>query len=208
MEIREAAIGERAAILAEVMACGASEQGYKRQRMFHMLLSDGSGVVTATWFKYQGDYLENKFHKGQKVIAVGKITEYKNDLVMNHPEVEVVGEEDDEELGPVGGIVPVYPLTEGVYQKTMRNITRQAVCGCVDKIPEVLPGWIMEKRELMPLAKALSEVHHPPDETDIDLFIEFKSKAHKRMVYEELFFLELGLALRRKGIVDETSGPG
>ncbi|HUT54566.1 MAG TPA: ATP-dependent DNA helicase RecG [bacterium] len=205
VKIRDTVVGKRATVYAEVMVCGPVTRRGNR-RMFHMLISDGTGVITATWFKYAGDYLEKRFKKGQMVLASGAVREYGKNLEMHHPDVEVVeAAETEDDLSSLAGIVPIYPSTEGLHQKSIRRIAGQALALFNDKVPEALPPELVERRSLLPPGQALALCHVPPDEADIVELNAFATPAHRRLVYEELFWLELGLALRRRGLVEEPA---
>jgi len=204
--IKDLKEGEKATILAEVMVAGPVRARYGPKR-FHVMLSDGSGFVTAKWFKYRGDYLDKKFQVGQQVVASGKVSKYKTELEIHHPDIEVVAQPGAELDTDISGIVPVYPLTEGVYQKTMRRIVANALDNFLDKTPELLPPELIQKRGLPGVREALSMVHNPPEDTDFDALSKHRTPAQARLSYEEFFFLELGLALRRKGVVEMPAEP-
>lgn len=206
VKIRDTVEGQRATVYAEVMVCGPVRRRGNR-RMFHMLISDGSGVITATWFKYAGDYLEQKFKKGQMVVASGVVRSYGKNLEMHHPEVEVVESDSEDDLSTIAGIVPVYPSTEGLFQKSIRRIIANTLELFQDRVPETLPPELMLKRSLLRAGEALALVHVPPEQADVAALNAFRSAAHQRLVYEELFLLELGLALRRRGFVEEPAAP-
>jgi len=195
--------GERATVLAEIMAAGPS-RGRGGVRRFDVILSDGTGNMNARWFHCPGDYLEKKFRKGMKVIASGTVKVYRGRLEMHHPDLEAVSDGDPSHFS---GIVPVYPLTEGMFQKNMRRIIRNAVDAYGGRVPEVLPETILEKRGLPPASESIRAVHCPSDDADIFELEAFRSAHHRRLIYEEFFFLQLGLALRRKGVIEEDAVP-
>jgi ATP-dependent DNA helicase RecG len=206
IKIRDVEPDQHAMVQGEVMVCGVAVRRGRR-RMFNMMISDGTGVITAKWFNYKGDWLEKKFGKGQWVTAGGVARVYNNNLEMHHPDVEVLEGEDGGESGSLTGIVPVYPLTEGVFQKSMRRIVNNACDAFLDKIPEALPPRILEKRSLIPLSESLAMVHRPPEDSDINEYNTLRSPGRRRLVYEEFFLLQLGLALRRQGMVEEPAVP-
>lgn len=211
-KIREVAPGERATVLAEIVACGAALGRNRRSRGYNLLLHDGTGLITAKWFHYQGDYLERKFKQGQWVIASSMVKEFGKTLEMHHPDVEIVEDVVSNESGEMSihdsnlkTIVPVYPLTEGLFQKTVLRITDNALDSYSGRIPEVLPRSIIEKRSLPGLEESLRAAHSPPEDADIAQFNDHTSVGHHRLAYDEFFFLELGLALRRRGMIEEPA---
>ena len=116
-------------------------------------------------------------------------------LQLLSPEYEVI--QDGETNIKEGGIIPVYPLTEHISQTQFRKIMKEAVHHFADHIEEILPQGILVKNQLLPLDKALREIHSP------ETFDTLKM-AKLRLVYNELFTLEMAMALRRSGIKEET----
>ncbi len=204
-KIRDVHAGERATIVARIMDCGIARWG-GRTRGYQMILYDDTGFINARWFHYSGDYLEKKFPRGQTVIATEVIRQAGRSLVMNHPELDVFDPEGDDVCDQTG-VVPVYPLTEGLFQKTVRRIVRNALSTYKDSIPEFMPDKNLESRGFPCLADALHTVHIPPEDADLDEFNSHRSTAHQRLAYDEFFFLELGLALRRRGVTEEPAKP-
>lgn len=195
---------ERATVLGQVQACGPT-QARSGQRQYHVLLGDGRGLLNLIWFQYAGDYLEKKFRQGQWVIASGTVKDYQGGLQMAHPETEVV--EGDGEEAAMRGLIPVYPLTEGLTQRYVRKTTATAVAGYAGRAEEFLPAQVREQRSLPERSAALAAVHAPPDDADAGEYSRHYSAAHRRLAYEEFFLLELGLALRRRGVVEEPAVP-
>jgi ATP-dependent DNA helicase RecG len=132
--------------------------------------------------------MSEKFSFGQRVMISGK-PKYEG-LVwqMAHPRVETFGEDEEE---PTGQWLPVYPLTEGVQQWNMRKIVRAAIEGFTEFLDEVFPEPYLDEHDLWPLRRALAEIHFPSDRASLEM-------ARRRFVYQELFVLQLALALRRE----------
>jgi len=91
----------------------------------------------------------------------------------------------------VGKILPVYPLTEGLQQWQLRNIVRDAIAAHVDLLDEVFASGYLEEHDLWPLRRALPEIHFPSDRDSL-------ARARRRLVYQELFILQLALAVKRR----------
>jgi len=106
---------------------------------------------------------------------------------MTHPRVETLDAEEDE---PATKMLPVYPLTEGLLQWQMRRIMRGVLEQYVGVLEEVFPDEYLSAHDLWPLRQALPQVHFPGDQQSLD-------RARRRLVYQELFILQLALALRR-----------
>ena len=160
-------------------------------------IDDGSGVATLTWFNQH--YLKDRFLKlrGKEIIAYGTAQVGRWGIEIQSPEWEELKEDED----PLSSkrIVPVYPLTEGIFQGTMRKIVLAALDGYLDKVPEILPEKLRDRLDLMDIADALRNMHFPES-------MDALEAARKRLVFEELFMLQLALALRKREI--DTPGAG
>src|ERR1041384_3161338 len=107
---------------------------------------------------------------------------------MNAPEREMIDE--DEDPAACARIVPVYPATEGVSQKTLRKAAKAAVEQYLQYVEDPLPDYLRQQEKLQPLRWCLRQIHDP--ESD-----EFRAKARKRLVFEEFFYMQVALAMRR-----------
>ncbi len=97
-------------------------------------------------------------------------------------------------------LLPVYPLTEGLAQWQMRKIVRGAIEEYVPVLDEVFPEEYLQAHDLWPLQKALPQVHFPDDQESLD-------RARRRLVYQELFVLQLALAVKRRQQHDQRRAP-
>jgi len=158
-------------------------------------VDDGSGVIVLTWFNQP--YLRDRFlrMKGRKIIAFGTVQYARWGFEINTPDWEEFKEDAD----PLSSnrIVPIYPLTEGVFQSTMRKIVSNALDGYLDLVPEVLPEEVRKRLELADVRWAVRNMHFPESMSAL-------AEARKRLVFEELYILQLALALRKR----EISAPG
>ena len=120
---------------------------------------------------------------------------------MHHPEIDIISGEDTFETKLK--ILSVYPLTEGIHQKSMQRIMEYTVINYCRYIPDVMPKDIRDKYELMALQTAFQHVHFPDTEDNIDKLLNLQSDYHRRIVFDEFFMLQAVLALRKKGIAIE-----
>jgi ATP-dependent DNA helicase RecG len=153
-------------------------------------LDDGSGVLELVW--YNQPYMKENLNKlrNSQIVAYGVIKESPYGLQMETPEWEDLPDgADPDSLLSVNRIVPIYPLTEGIRQKRMRQIIWNAV-QYAHLAPEILPRSVRERVGLMPLPQALQQIHFPDDEQIIE-------PARQRLVFEEFFLLQLGVGLQR-----------
>jgi len=198
-KISEAKIGAEITIQGKVLAI-QSRMARNRKYILEVFVSDETGTIAATWFNQP--FLMNKFHVGDNLFLHGKVGAYKY-LQLLSPEYEVI--QDAETNIKEGGIIPVYPLTEHISQTQFRKIIKEAVHHFANHIEEILPKELLVKNQLLPLDKAIREIHSP------ETFDTLK-RAKTRLVYNELLILEMAMALRRSGIKEETgiafkSGP-
>src|SRR5438105_9571237 len=146
--------------------------------------------VRATWFGRQ--FIKQRFREGQLIRLSGKATWFGRSLQLANPKVEAA----DAERVHTGRMDPVYKLTEGLKEGHLRRWLHTAVEGgpkrspVVTEVPDELPVAIRERRELLPLPEALKEVHFPSTEARL-------IEGRRRLAFDELLVLQLGLAQRR-----------
>src|SRR5205823_9547226 len=146
--------------------------------------------VKATWFGKQ--FIKERFRPGQLIRLSGKATWFGRSLQLSNPKVEAA----DAERVHTGRMVPLYKLTEGLKEGHLRRWLHTAVEGgpkrspVVTEVPDELPPAIRERRELLPLPEALKEVHFPSTEARL-------IEGRRRLAFDELLVLQLGLAQRR-----------
>ena len=187
LKIEELVVDENAAVRAEVLTLGI--RPIRSRPIFEMVVGDDTGILHALWFNQT--YLKNQFKVGMKVILSGKAERYQNRIQINSPEYEII-EEGEESPVHVGRITPIYPLTEGLFQRSLRKTMKEALDNFLEKeIQDNLPPGIRESRELMPLLNALREMHFPST-------FEKLEAARKRIVFDEFFTFELELLQRLK----------
>jgi ATP-dependent DNA helicase RecG len=154
-------------------------------------LDDGSGVLELVW--YNQPYIKDTLTKlrNSQIVAYGIIKESPYGLQMETPEWEDLPDgADPDSLLSVNRIVPIYPLTEGIRQKRMRQIIWNAV-QYAHLAPEILPRSVRERLGLMPIQQAIAQIHFPDNEQAID-------PARQRLVFEEFFLMQLGVGMQRQ----------
>jgi ATP-dependent DNA helicase RecG len=190
---------------AEVISAD-SVANRKGRRFFEAIVGDESGTITLKWFNYNPAWMKKAWKQGRKGIFSGEVAQYGYQREVHHPDVEWLAE--GEVLQAVmardplnfGRIVPVYPLTEGVQQKSLRRVLKQVVDGIAGSVESVIPADIAGRHHLLPLGEALREVHFPAEDAELQGLNGAETRAHRTLVFDELFFLELGLAMKRQGI--------
>ena len=202
-KISQAQIGSRETVIGEVIS--AEIKQYKRKRVFEVTIDDGSGRLTAKWFKGNHVYLRKTFKKGARVIFTGEVREFLFNKDIIHPDFEILsskGENTDDFLH-FKRIVPIYSETEGLHQKYIRKIMMGVVENYSQYISSPIPEEICDRQRLADINYSIKNVHFPESDQDIELYNNMKSASHRRLVFDEFFFFELGMALKKKGYVLE-----
>ena len=181
--------GTLVSVLGTVEEIDLADRGFGRS-VFGMLLRQGDDYLRAVWFNQP--YLRNKYHEGQTLLLSGRPKRRESRWEMVHPRVQLVEEDQD---SPLGQLLPVYPLTEGLAQRHVRNLVRRAVDTCTESLEEVFPSEYLEAHRLLPIHTALPRLHFPASQAQLD-------EARRRFIYQELLILQLALAVKRQQIHD------
>jgi ATP-dependent DNA helicase RecG len=195
--------GETASIIAEVR--GAILMRTKRMPLFELTVGQGRFALKCIWF--HATYLEGKFHAGQTVAVYGKVEPSRStsNLKMIQPQWELLpdaGDDAETRLLEVGRITPVYESLGGsrLASRWQRKVIFHLLEGMGGAVPESLPQAMLARLDLPNREKALREVHFPPEGTSLAQLQSSSTPAHRRLIFEELFFLELGLELKRRRV--------
>jgi ATP-dependent DNA helicase RecG len=165
-----------------------------RLTITEVALVDDSGVLIGVWFNQP--YLAQRFRPGDRVAFAGTVQMEFGLRQMKTPFVERLGSSDDATW--LGRILPVHPATEGLSSNWIRRLVSEALDQFGD-LPDPLPSALRVRRGLVPLSAAIRAIHFPDD-------IEARDAARRRLAYDELLAIQLGMALRRHSIVEERRG--
>jgi len=197
--IAQLAPGEMATVVAEVRT--ARVAGFRRRNLglFEASFTDSSrAVLRAKWF--HGEYLAKTLEPGRRLALFGKVEfdSYTGELAMVHPEFELLTEEDDDAEAAlhVGRVVPVYEAISKVNTRALRTIVHRAL-GQIAPLEDHIPESIRQRFKLVDRWTAVREMHFPPADSDLRLLNAFRSPAQFRLIFEEFFWLECGLLVRR-----------
>jgi len=216
--IAELTAGEMASVIGEVR--GSVLLHTRSMPLFEMTVAQGVDTVKAMWFR--GTYLKDKFKLGQTVALYGKMEASRSNagkFKMLQPQFEILpepGEEGGFEMLEMGRIVPVYETLGGTTawgaklgSKWMRRVVWDVLedLGHQKTLDEPLPEALRKKLGLMERLEALRRVHFPEAGTSLVDLQSSATPAHRRLIFEELFYLELGLELKRKRMRERTGVP-
>ena len=202
-KVSELEAGKKETGFGEILVCGFAFYSVRRKRVFEVVVGDESGVITLKWFHGNNQYLRGRFKKGQKLIFSGEVRWFNHRKEIHHPDIELVEEEIEKDSLHFKRIVPIYSETEGLYQRTMRRLMRTLLDKYGDELSSPIPKDILEKQGLIDLPAAFRKVHFPEEEDSMEALNLQRSEGHRRIIFDEFFFLELGMALRKKGRVLE-----
>jgi ATP-dependent DNA helicase RecG len=194
--------GETASVIAEVR--GSALLRTRRMPLFELTLGQGARLaLKCIWFN--SPYLKDKFRAGQTVAVYGKVEPSRStsNFKMIQPQFEVLPDSSDDaetRLLEVGRLTPVYESLGGsrLASRWQRKVIFNLLESVRGTMPECLPQAMLSRHDLPGREVALREVHFPPEGTPLTKLQSASTPAHRRLIFEELFFLELGLELKRR----------
>jgi len=193
--------GEVASVIAEVR--GAALLHTRRAPLFELTLGQGRYALKCIWFN--SPYLKDKFQAGQTVAVYGKVepSRSSSNFKMIQPQFEVLPDASDDaetQMLEVGRITPVYESLGGsrLASRWQRKVIFHLLETVRGTVPECLPHELLQRHDFPDRETALREVHFPPEGTPFAQLQACSTPAHRRLIFEELFFLELGLELKRR----------
>jgi len=199
--------GETASVIAEVR--GAALLRTRRMPIFELTVGQGRLALKCIWF--HAAYLDGKFHAGQTVALYGKVEPSRStsNLKMIQPQFEVLpdaGDDAETRLLEVGRITPVYESLGGsrLASRWQRKVIFNLLESVRGSVPECLPSAMLDRLDMPVREAALREVHFPPEGVPLSQLQAAATPAHRRLIFEELFFLELGLELKRRRMRERT----
>ncbi len=188
-----------ATVVGKVEFCGI-KQG-KRKR-FVLVLFDGTGYLNCVWFQ-RAAYWTKVFSKGETVAFSGKVG-FFGEFQMVHPDFDRLTEAGEKDFLHTGRIIPLYPSTEklskiGLDSRGFRQIQKNVTAKYTRYLKETIPQEVIKKRAFISLRQSISQVHFPENRNLL-------AAARRRLKFDELFYLELMLALRKKQVEIKRHG--
>jgi ATP-dependent DNA helicase RecG len=161
-------------------------QAHRKIPFFEVILADETGFCRIVWF--HGKYLINQIEPGQRLAAVGEVSEYKHQLQLTNPRFHILRPDEPQDTESFSG--PVYPASAKLPSWQIKKIIHHSLDTLAEQMPEFYSEDFLKKNDFLPRAKAYRLIHRPADETDV-------RQALRRLKYDELFLMQLGLAVRR-----------
>lgn len=183
--------GEKVSLKVQISGYPSKSKTRNNLSILKIPIKDDSGQGSLVWFNQ--NYIANKLSMGDVISVNGKISRFGNEIQIVNPVFEKgIGNK-------IGKIVPIYPLTENLTNNEMIKIMSNGIKEYGNKLPELLPLYLREELNLMPIYESITNIHFPKDK---DHYIE----ARKRLVFEELLVLQLGLFLIKNRSKEENQG--
>ena len=206
--------GEMATIIAEVRNFSLFRT--RRMPIFEMTVGQGRARLKCLWF--HGAYLQDKFRPGQMLALYGKVdADRRGALQVVQPQFELLGNATDDGAHDaadrklaasleVGRIVPIYESAgQGrLTSRWFRRIIRSALDNLTPDLPDAIPPVVRSHMALISPGEALWKVHWPDAGESLADLQSARTPAHLRLIFEELFFVELGLEFKRRQLKAET----
>ncbi|MFA5628858.1 MAG: ATP-dependent DNA helicase RecG [Dehalococcoidales bacterium] len=192
--IAELSEGVEETIIANVWQTREVRLGNRRST--EAIVGDETGNVRVVWFN--NPYIAKQLSVNQQVVLSGRLSIFRDQPVFESPEWEVL---EDKELVHTGRLVPIYPLTKGLYPRAVRKMMKEVIDRWAPETEDFLPLKIRERCGLTDLPQAIYQAHFPDSQ-------ELKDKARTRLAFDELFLLQLGVLNRkRRWQADQPANP-
>ncbi len=201
--------GAMASVEVKVRVGGIVPLKGGRLKMYEFIATDGEGQVRAFWWNQV--FLNKVFTRGSRVVLYGqwKWNRYKNYFEVENPEYEsLTEEENDSDFDAIHTArrIPVYRKLGDFRTRQLRSIFHHLLTNLSEPFSELLPAEIVERNALLGRDTALRNAHFPAEDSPIDDYNQMKSPAHRRLIFEELFWLTFAIGLRRLERVKEPKG--
>ena len=191
--VRSLPVEKKQNLIATVQKLSVRSIRGRGRRLFEMTVADNTGVAMISFFQFNESWLRKRYPVGQQVLIFGDVRSYKGVKSFTHPDIEIWDDDSDSEYK----IQPFYPLTEGLYQKTLRSIILKNLESLLSVVRDD-PRSVRSSGEVtVSLTEAFKYVHVPPESADIETLNSKESIYHQRIIYDEFFYLQLGLISKR-----------
>ena len=184
--IAKAKVNENYCLRGKVLDITSARTFRKRMSITEALLGDDTGAIKIVWFNQP--YLINTLKKGEGICVVGKIMSDEHGFYLSNPIYEKMG---DEDLTHTGRIVPIYNETSGLSSRWLRQVMKYLLATVAQELEEPIPEQLLKEHRLMPIKKAIWQVHFPDS-------LALAEKARERFSFEELFLMSVWILMERK----------
>ncbi|MFN4196791.1 MAG: ATP-dependent DNA helicase RecG [Caldimicrobium sp.] len=199
--IKELREDTKAVVFGEIIRSGINFYG--RRKTYEVLITDGTGFLVLKWFNFNEKVWKALYPIGKRMYAIGEVKRFLKTLEMHHP--ETLNEEEENKIEKeLGKIIPIYPGVENIPEKKLRNLIQDIVKDYIDYVDNLIPPEILKTYGLLPIREALKQLHLPDSNLSIEELLNENNLFYQSIAFEEFFFLELGLALRKSKIAQSN----
>lgn len=177
-------VDEEQTVMVTVWSTSVSHFGRSRNGNTQAVVGDETGTMRVVWFNQP--YIAGQLKTNDRIVLSGKVGVYQRQKTMENPEWERAGDD----LTHTGRLVPVYPLTQGLSQRLLRRAVKEALDTYLEQIEETLSLELRKRHALLPLQKALRQMHYPDSAEDYE-------QARRRLAFEELLCIQIAVMERR-----------
>ncbi len=191
------------AVTGRVIASELKETPRGKMKIYELVITDGSAVLTGKWFNQP--YMKKVFKVGDRVVLSGTVKRnsyWGVGYEMHSPEYEIIEDNDTENIHS-SRIVPIYRCISGLSTRTLRSIMYNLVNFASQQLQEYMPEDILRRYNLPDIREAVLNVHFPNGDVEVELLNRGDSPYHHRLAFDELFFLQAGLAALKKKMTRE-----
>ena len=200
-KISQLKINENCCIGGKILGIETSRTWKKGLSLTKAVAQDDTGAIEAVWFNQP--YLTKVLKQGDLVYLAGKTTLGKHGFYLSNPAYEKSSDcapRGSAHLTHMGRIVPVYPETEGLSSRWLRNIIQPILVNLKNDLRDPLPEKIIREQNLLPIKEAVWQIHFPDS-------LALAERAKERFSFEELFFIELWVLRERMKLAEEKAPP-
>jgi len=183
--ISQMVIGEEQTVLATVWTAAETTLG-RRLKGTEAMVGDETGTLRVIWWGQR--YIARQLRSGMRLALSGRVTVFRGQRQMENPEWESLLSDD-----PIhtARLVPVYPLTEGLYPRVLRRLVKEIVDSFADQVPDATPASTQERLKVWPLPRALRQMHYPDS-------LKAAEAARRSLALRELLTIQVGVLRRRQ----------
>lgn len=195
--IAEVKVGSWATVVGKVVEVQSKQAKNKRIRVLSVAICDGTGYLYGVWFNQ--DFLKKALREGIEVAFSGQVSYEFGKLQIKNPLFDILTDDTTiDDTVHTGRIIPIYPATSGLSTSILRRILREAVSSYA-KVSDPLPTPLVKDYHFLDKSTSLEEIHFPTKK-------EFLDEARRRLLFEELFLLQVGLVLRKHRLGKSAKG--
>ena len=183
--ISQIVVGEEQTVLATVWTAAETTLG-RRLKGTEAVVGDDTGTLRAIWWGQR--YIARQLRPGTRLALSGRVTVFRGRWQMENPEYEALTSDD---LIHTARLVPVYPLTEGLWPRAVRRLVKETLDAFADRVPDTMPVATQERLKLWPLPRALRQMHYPDS-------LKAAEAARRSLALRELLTIQVGVLKRRQ----------